>query len=730
MSLKIAQYLMTLVLGIAFVQAGDKELTLEDIFSASKFSTKSLRGLQWMKDGGSYSFLDTDTTTKSSAIYRFIVKDRSKKMIVSGAMMKMSDADPAFRFTSYKWSPDEKSILFVSAPPEKQYLSRLTPAGNLFLYSIDTKKFTRITNVTVPQYNQKFSPDGKKIGFVRENNIFVYDIITAKETQMTFDGAEHLINGKFDWVYEEEFGISDGWQWSPDGSAIAYWQQDEHRVPEYTMTEWDSTHLDLVTMRYPKPGDPNSITRIGIVNVTSGKNEWIDLGFADDDYIPRMKWTNDQNVISLQRLNRAQNTLELIFYDIKNKTKKTVLTEKSDTWVEVHDDLRFLKNNTFVWSSERDGYNQLYQYKNDGTLLCQITKGQWDIDSFYGVDEKNGKVYFSSSEVSPIERHIYSIRLDGTGKKQLSTRTGTNSADFSLQFDYYITSYSSATQPTKVIMTKNDGKELYTIEENDLPALKEYAMGTVSYFSFTTTDGITLNASLLKPARFDSTKKYPVLVYTYGGPGSQVVRNSWGGGNYAWHSLLTQKGYLVFMVDNRGTGARGAAFKKMTYKHLGKWEVNDQIEGAKYLSSLSYVDKERIGIWGWSYGGYMSSMTILRGSDYFKAAIAVAPVTHWKFYDTIYTERFMGTPENNPEGYEESAPINHAEGLKGKFLLIHGTSDDNVHFQNSATLVSALQKANKQFQTMYYPNKNHGIGGGNTRIHLYTMMTRFLLENL
>ncbi|MFA6468944.1 MAG: S9 family peptidase [Bacteroidota bacterium] len=710
--------------------SGEKELTLEDIFLSSKFSTKTIKGMQWMKDGGSYTFLETDSVSKSSAIYRYSVKDRKKSMIVSGAQMKLNESDPSFRFTSYRWSPDEKSILFVSAPPEKQYLSRLSPAGNLFLHSIVTNSFTRITNVSVPQYNQKFSPDGKKIGFVRENNIYIYDIAESKETQLTFDGAEHLINGKFDWVYEEEFGISDGWYWSSDSKSIAFWQQDEQRVPEYTMTEWDSTHLNLVTMRYPKPGDPNSLTRIGIINVSTGKNEWIDLDFADDDYIPRMSWTNDPNILSFQRLNRAQNTLELIFYDAKKRLKQTVLTEMSDTWVEVHDDLRFLKNGTFIWSSERDGFNQLYLYKNDGTCIRQITKGQWDLDSFYGVDEKNRKVYFSSSEASPLERHIYSINLDGTGKKQLSSREGTNSADFSPNFEYYITSNSTAAHPSKISMTKNDGKELYLLEENELPALKEYAMAKPSFFSFSTSDGVSLNATLLTPSNFDSTKKYPVLVYTYGGPGSQVVRNSWGGSNYAWHSLLTQKGYLIFMVDNRGTGARGSAFKKITYKNLGKWEVNDQIEGAKYLSSLAYVDQKRIGIWGWSYGGYMSCMTILTGSDYFKAAMAVAPVTHWKFYDTIYTERFMGTPENNPTGYEESAPINHADGLKGKFLLIHGTSDDNVHFQNSATLASSLQNANKQFQTMFYPNKNHGIGGGNTRIHLYTMMTQFILENL
>jgi dipeptidyl-peptidase-4 len=714
----------------ALIAAEKKELTIDAIFGSSQFSTRSLRGVQWLSNGSAVTYLDVDTSTKATAIFRMNAKTGIRSMVVSGASLRLDPADPAFRFSSYQWSPDESMLLFVSAPPEKQYLSRLTPAGNLFLYSVKEKTFSRITNVSVPQYNQKFSPDNKKIGYVRENNIFLYDIAAGTEKQLTSDGTEHVINGKFDWVYEEEFGISDGWKWSPDGSKIAYWQLDETRVPEYTMTEWDSTHLNLVTMRYPKPGDPNSTVKIGILDIAAGTTEWIELGNNDDMYIPRMEWTKDKNILTYQRLNRAQNTLELFAYDCSLKQSRIILTEQSDTWVDVHDDLRFLKNGTFTWSSERDGYNQLYLYKLDGTLVRQITKGQWDVDAFYGVDEKNGLLYFTSSEKSPVERQVYSIRLDGKDKKQITSAAGTHTANFSPVFDQFIGSFSDVATPTTITMRRSDGKELFVIESNNIPALKEYMLGSISFFKFKTSDGVELNASMLKPENFDPMKKYPVLVYTYGGPGSQVVRNSWGGSNYLWFSMLAQKGYLVFMVDNRGTGARGVEFKKVTYKNLGKWEVNDQIEGAKYLASLPYVDPQRIGIWGWSYGGYMSSMAILLGSDYFKAAIAVAPVTHWKFYDTIYSERFMGTPENNPEGYKESAPINHTNKLKGRFLLVHGTSDDNVHFQNAATLVSALQQSKKQFRTMFYPNKNHGIGGGATRIHLYTMMTEFLLENL
>jgi dipeptidyl-peptidase-4 len=709
---------------------GDKQFTVEEIFGSSKFASRSIRGIQWMNDGRSYCIQELDSATKSTGIFRVTVADRQKELIISGSRLRLSDSDPAFRFTSYQFSPDGRRILFVSAPPEKQYLSRLTPAGNLFLYDLTTKIFVRITNVSVPQYNQKFSPDGKRIGYVRENNIFVYDIETGTERQLTSDGTEHIINGRFDWVYEEEFGISDGWLWSPDGKKIAFWKLDENRVPEYTMTEWDAPHLDMVTMRYPKPGDPNSRVALGVIDVVSASTQWIDLGANDDIYIPRMKWTKDKNILSFQKLNREQNTLELLYFNTVQNKIIPVLTERSDTWVEVQDDLRFLNDGSFVWSSERDGFNHLYLHKSDGTLLRQITSGAWDVDAFYGINEKTGTVYFTSSESTPIDRQIYSVKLDGSKKKQLSKRSGTHSANFSPSFETYIGWFSNVSTPTKVKMMDNNGTEMYSMEENEMPVLSEYALGNTEFFTMTTSDGMTLHASLLKPSNFDPSKKYAVLVNTYGGPGSQVVRNSWGGANYYWYSMLAEKGYLVFMVDNRGTGARGKAFKSVIYKDLGKWEVHDQIEGVKFLSTLPFVDRTRIGIWGWSYGGYIASLSILNGAEYFKTAIAVAPVTHWKFYDNIYTERYMGTPSGNPEGYTNSAPLHHTDKLKGNFLLVHGTADDNVHFQNAVTLVSALQQSNKQFRTMFYPNKNHGIAGGLTRVHLYTLMTEYLLQNL
>ena len=440
---------------------------------------------------------------------------------------------------------------------------------------------------------------------------------------------------------------------------------------------------------------------------------------------PEGEWYHGENRIT------RPDILELLYADVSTGTSRLVLREEEEKWLDIHDALTFLDDGKFIWLSERDGFRHLYLYKEDGTLVNQITKGEWEVDAYYGVDQKNNMLYYSSTQTTPLDRQIYKIRIDGKKTTQLTVKSGTHSAKFSPTYEYFLDTFSDAATPPAISLLDNGGEMEGIVQDNSVPALHEYPVGKTSFLTFSTTDGVSLNASLMKPVDFDSTKKYAVLIFTYGGPGSQEVRNRWGRTtDELWYSLLNQKGYLIVVVDNRGTGGRGKKFGQLGYRHLGKWEVNDHIEAAKYLSSLPYVDKNRIGIWGWSYGGYTSSMAILNGSDYFKAAIAVAPVTDWKFYDDIYTERYMGTPQNNPDGYKESSPISHASKLKGNFLIIHGTSDDNVHFQNTANFVTALEKAGKQFSTMFYPDKNHSISGGNTRLHLYTLMTNFLLANL
>ena len=537
--------ILLVIFAAAAIIAGGKELTNQDIWGTTKFSGKSIRGIHWMNDGKSYSFQETDTSKKSTAIYRVDLSAQKRTMVVNSVDLKVLESDSAFSFTTYQWSPDEKKILFVSRPPSRQYLSRHTPAGNLFLLDVPSKQFIRITDVVVPQYNQKFSPDGSRIAFVRQNNLFLYDVTTKSERQLTFDGSENIINGKFDWVYEEEFGISDGWRWSPDGSKVAFWQIDQTHVPENTMTEWDSTHLQLVKMKYPKPGDNNPKAKIGIVSVTDGNIQWLDTGDDDDVYLPRMNWAGDSNTLWVQHLNRDQNMLDVIIYDLSRNTSRPVISEKSDTWIEVHDDFRILKNGEMIWASERDGYNHLYRFDKNGELKNQITKGQWDVETMYGVDEKKGIVYYTSSEVSPMERHIHSVTTDGKKKMTLTRQQGTHSANFSPTFEQFIDNYSHSGQPTRISLIGKNGKELFPLEESGIPRLKEYDLPQVKYFTIKTTDGMDLNASIMLPVDFDSTRKYPVLVYTYGGPGSQVVKNSWGGSTYLWHAMLTQKGYII-----------------------------------------------------------------------------------------------------------------------------------------------------------------------------------------
>ncbi len=723
--------LFTLILGAAaHSQTSKKTLTLEDIWSSDKFSSRSVRDVEWLKGDSIFSYTEMDPASRTRSIFMYAVRSGSKRLLVSAASLHTADADVPMSFSSYRWSPDGRSILFVAAPPQNSYLSRLTPAGNFFLYDTAAHSLKQLTHVDAPQYNQKFSPDGTRLGFVRANNIFSIDLKTGVETQLTHDGSDVILNGKSDWAYEEELSFSDAWKWSAAGTQIVYWRFDITRIPQYTLTEWDSLHETLIPMRYPKSGDPIASVKVGVLTLATGKTVWIDTGSNDDQYIARVQWAGDPSVLAIQRLNRQQNTLELLYADAATGHTTPVLTEHSEQWVDLRNDLTFLKNGDFLWSSDRDGYLHLYLFKKDGTLIRQITHGAWDVDKMYGVDDANGTVFFSSSETAACDRNIFVIGLDGRGKKRLTPEDGTHDAHFALGHRYFIDTYSTADRPAKTLLFDVHGTAMAVLENNPTPALETYALGRTRFFTIRTSDSLELNASLLVPDDFDPAKRYPVLVYTYGGPGSQVVVNKWGGSNDLWHSMLASKGYLIFKLDNRGTAAHGAAFKKYVYQNLGKWEVNDQIEGAKYLASLPYVDKSRIGIWGWSYGGYTSSMTILNGAEYFKAAIAVAPVTSWRYYDAPYTERYMNLPEQNAAGYTNGSPLAIADKLKGKFLLIHGTSDDNVHFQNSVNLVKALQRANKQFSTMFYPDKNHSITGGGTRLHLFTLMTNFLLENL
>jgi len=721
-------------------QERGREFTVDDIYASKKFTSERFRSMRWIEGGKAASYLETDTATKVTNIWRYDVADGSTAVLVSGTDLKLAGSEKPIDVDNYIFSKDERKILFTGTLTAR----RLKTGGDFYLWDRDQHTLRQLTDTRDEQLNVKFSHDGKKIGFVRNENLVVLDLESGTESQVTFDGGGHVLNGHFDWVYEEEFGIIDGWQWSPDDRRIAFWQLDENRVPEFPIVDFLPLHQEIETMRYPKSGDPNSIVRIGVVDATvkgtSGGGQrppvmWLDIGAPPDStqdvYIPRMEWTKDPSGLCVQKLNRLQNRLELLLFNVETGESRTLVTESSDTWVEVRNDLEFLeKSDSFLWSSERDGYRHLFLYDMQGKLLRQLTKGTWDVDNVQGVDEEKGVVYFTAGVTSPLDRDLYSVRLDGTGMNRITGESGVHSINFSPDFSVYRESFSDANTPARTALFRADGTLIRVLADGKIEALDEYVISPLKFFTFSTSDGVELNGWMIKPPDFDPANKYPVLMYVYGGPGSQTVRNSWGGSNYFWYQMLAQKGYVIVSVDNRGTGARGVKFKNITYKNLGKWETNDQAEAARYLGGLPYIDASRIGIWGWSYGGYMTLMAMTTAADVFSTGVSVAPVTNWKFYDTIYTERYMQTPELNPEGYEASAPTEHADGLTGKLLEIHGTADDNVHWQNTVTMVSRLEKAGKQFETAFYPGGRHGIASGKTRAQLFTKITNFILENL
>ncbi len=712
-------------------EAQQKKLTLEDIFKSRKLSPQFVSGFNWVS-GTTYAALEPDNATKTMNITLTDALTDKKEMVVNGVDLTL-DGKP-LDYAHFEIGSDGDHVLFTGALQAR----RLKTGGDVYLFNRKTKTLKKISTANGEYEIVKLSPNGKKIGYVRNKNLFVYDIASGKETPLTKDGTENILNGVFDWVYEEEFSIIDGWQWSPDSKYISFWRLDQTNVPAFKIAKYDSLYLSFLDYRYPKAGDRNSTVKLGIVAVDAKKPKatFIDLGKNEDIYIPRMDWLPNSKQVAYQRLNREQNVLELFFYDVQKKTSRLVLKEESKAWLEIESNgYHFLKNSdAFIWQSDRDGFQHFYLHNYDGSLKAQLTKGDFDDDALLFVDEQNQTIYFTSSKESPLERHLYSVKFDGSEMKKLTTEKGTHSAEFSLDGKLYLHTFSNASTPPKFYLRKQDGALVRDLETNAAltKTLSEYAVGTHRFLSFKTSDGVELNAWMLAPADFDSTKKYPVLMYVYGGPGSQTVRDAWGTIGL-WYHHLAQLGYVVFSVDNRGTGARGAAFKKQTYKQLGIAETKDQVEGAKYLASLPFIDKTRIGIYGWSYGGYMTSMCMTYGNSLgeqvFKAGIAGAPVTHWKFYDTIYTERFMDTPQRNPTGYDISAPLTHAQKLKGNFLLIHGTLDDNVHFQNSAVFAKKLQEAGKPFQTMFYPEQYHGIRGL-ARFHLHQQMTQFIMEKL
>lgn len=706
---------------ITLFAVAQPDITIDQIWKEGRFYPSRVWGIQSMPNGAYYTTLQRSKNGIEVIKYSYKSGD-SVSTIFSTASM-----ESPVNISDYAFSSDEKKMLFTT---EVENIYRHSTREHVYVVDLTSGKAKKVS-VNGKQRYTTFSPKADKIAYVRGNNLYYQDLASGKETQVTTDGSfNHIINGATDWVYEEEFGFDKAFAWSPEGTHLAYYRFDESAVKEFNMVMYQhDLYPTDYKFKYPKAGEDNSKVTMHIYQLANAQVVKSDLD--DYEYIPRIKWASN-NALAVQTLNRLQNELNFQLVDAATGQATNIYSEQSDTYVEHVNYWYFLPGKSeMIITSEKSGYMHLVSINFSKKTTRDITSGSWDITRFYGMNIKTGMAYYQAAKESPTQREIYSVNLKSGKSYPLAAKNGWNDAAFSRDFSYFINTYSNANTPYYITVNNAKGKMLKVLEDNaELRAeLEKYTIGRKEFTQFTTAQGTQLNAWMIKPANFDSTKQYPVFITIYGGPGSQTVKDEWDY-NLMWHHMLAQKGYIVMSVDNRGTGARGVAFKKCTYQQLGKLEVEDYIETAKYLQNQNYVDGQRIGIWGWSYGGYMSTLAISKGADYFKTAIAVAPVTSWRYYDNIYTERYMRTPQENADGYDSNSPINHVGKIKGKYLLVHGTADDNVHFQNTAELVSALVKNDIQYDFYMYTDKNHSIYGGNTRKHLFTKFTNFIIENL
>jgi len=716
---------------IAFVlvleaQAQKKKFTVDAIW-AGQFSSAGVRDINWMNDGQHFTSLKSDK--EGAYVIRYTIQSGLVKDTLFDSR-KTKFNNQSLEIDGYSFSESEDYIILTTGT---EPIYRRSSKSEHYLFERKTTTIRQLSKNGKQSY-PTCSPDGKMVAFVRSNNLFINTLATGEEKQITTDGKENeIINGSCDWVYEEEFEFAQAFSWNTNSTAIAFYRFDEREVPTYNMQKWGSLYPEDYKYKYPKAGENNSKVSIKIYSLASSKTDELALNMDADSYVARMQWTKDANVVSVRKMNRLQNNLQLIHANISTGKTAVIIQEESPQYIDINDDLRYLDNGKeFLYSSELGGFKQLFVYGLDGKRLRALTPATSDLDEIVGINEKTGLVYFTNTADGSEQRQLYSVSLKGGTPKRITTQTGKHVINMTPTCSYFIDSYSDINTPATTSLYDGSGKAIKVMEDNaKLKAtLANYEISRAEFFKFKTEEGTELQGWMIKPTGFDAAKKYPVLMKVYGGPGNQQVMNSWFGADYLWYQMLANEGYMIVCVDGRGTGGRGAAFKKMTYANLGKLELEDQVFTAKYLAKLPYVDGNRIGIWGWSFGGYMSSLCMTKAPDIFKMGIAVAPVTNWRFYDSIYTERYLKTPQLNAAGYDENSPINFAKNLKGAYLLVHGTGDDNVHLQNAIAMQEALIKANKPFEMMTYPNRNHGIYGGMTRAHLYNLMTDFIHRKL
>ena len=708
-------------------QAQLKALSNELIWGSKTFAEEKVQEFNSMVDGEHYTALEVGTYGTQINQYSFKTGELVKTLLASPEIFRGGN-----QIENYDYSEAEE-VIIVKTGVEKIY--RHSDKADYVIYNIADQSVKPLSDFDQGKISLgTLAPGGKHFAFVRDNNIFYVDLTTMTEKQITFDGKENeIINGAVDWVYEEEFSNDRGFYWSPAGDRIAYYRFNESQVKTFMLTKYGELYPERNFYKYPKAGEANSKVSIHVYDVTTDKTT--DLQTNHQEYIPRIKWTQSNDNIVVMLLNRHQNHLEFVSFNVaeQSPTAKVIYNENSETYININDNLIFLDDGKhFIWNSERNDYNHIYMYNLEGELVKQLTFGNWDVDSFLGVDQKRKRVYFTAAVESPKNTSLYYVKLKGGEITKLSENEGSNSADFSEGFNYYLSKYSNINRPTVYSLHDADGKLIRMLKDNQklVDTLKKYRIGTKEFFNFVTERGDTLTAYVIKPTNFNESLQYPVLLSIYGGPESITVTNSWGGRNFLWASMVAEQGVIVVGVDPRGTKNRGHKFKHQTYLKLGEYETEDFISAARFMKSKPYVNPNKIGIFGWSYGGFMALNCITQGADEFTTAVSVAPVTNWRYYDNIYTERYMRTPQENPKGYDNNSPINHTEKMKGTLLLVHGDADDNVHVQNTMDMVSALVKGDKQFELFIYPNKNHGINGGNTRKHLFEMITDFLKENL
>ncbi len=712
--------------------AEKKEITLEKVVKENIFKEKDIKGLKSLADGDHYTSIDKDK--KRLVKYTYQSGDAVDTLLNLNQIKNHDIKD----ITGYEISADGNKILFYT---NKKQIYRRSYYADYYIQNQATNKIQQLTkkkNIRIAS----LSPDGSRVAYVYKNNIYYKDLESEQEYQVTHDGEKNKIqNGTPDWVYEEEFGFNKAYAWSPDSKMIAFIRFDESEVKTFNMTLFQASHPTLednqlypenYTFKYPKPGEKNSIVSVHIHHLKSKETTEMKIGNDSEQYVPRIKWFPNSRHLAIFRLNRLQNHFEILRGSPKNGRTGVIYEDKETEYVEdgTFDAVTFLGDNKrFIVMNETTGYQHLFLHHVNGKKLNAITQGEFDVQKYYGLNEEKGRVFFSAYDNSPLNVSLFSIDLDGNNLKRLTKNKGRNSADFSKNNKFFINKFSNKSTPKTITLHNCDGELIRTIEDNQqvLDSLENYQFSEMEFFSFRTSENVELNGWMLKPVDFDANKKYPVLIDQYSGPGSQSVQNEW---NCNWYQSLIAQDYIVISVDPRGTGGRGEEFKKMTYMEMGKYETIDLIETAKYLQGLEYVDPKRIGIWGWSYGGFTTLLAMEKGNGIFKAGVAVAPVTSWRFYDSIYTERFMRTPQENPSGYDDNAPLNFVDQLQGKLLICHGSADDNVHVQNTMEYIDDLVQANKRFDMMVYTNRNHSIYGGNTRYHIMRKIYDFILENL